>query len=52
MVLKDGTVAETGAGEELLARDGVYARLYEFGQLRDGRVGRKSLRVVPWIEIP
>ena len=31
VVLKDGTVAETGSGEELLVRGGVYARLYRSG---------------------
>ena len=31
VVLKDGAVAEIGAGDELLAREGVYARLYRSG---------------------
>ena len=32
VVLKDGTVAEVGSGNELLSRDGVYAHLYRSGR--------------------
>ena len=31
VVLKDGRIAEIGSGEELLARGGVYAKLYRAG---------------------
>ena len=35
-VLENGTIAEQGTGQELLANDGVYAKLYRAGQYEQG----------------
>lgn len=44
VVLEDGRVAEAGRHDELLRRDGVYARMWAAGPGRDGAAGRNEAR--------
>ncbi len=47
VVLKDGAVAEVGSGHELLAREGVYARLYRSGNYAGATSPALPVAVLP-----